>query len=454
MGGTGTAGDWQCTGAEAAGLCPVLRALPVQRTKAPRQDQRRVRVARTRCTPPAVVTSGPGDACVHTEHKIHDYNGVRVLAWNVGKSLRELASSQQVRDSLAMHDVIALSEIGVGSAEEFEQRFALPTPSRFSWFVKPRPYKHARATSFSGGVAIGVSHRLAAACTVVEDDSACDGLLWVCIKAAAVGLDRDLYVAAVYAPPGAAVRGIHAQSEIWDVLRGGSLRLRQRGYVICVGDFNARTGTATEDTVEVRGVHMARDFARVWGVQAEDIEATIATDSLLGLTLPPRFSEDGVKTGQAADFLLDLCSTTGLAIANGRFGSSSGMFTNVDQNGASVVDYACVDARMWSHIHDFHVLDGSDGVRWSTVSFHRPIVLHLDCIDAVSARQTSPPTKADIVYQAWVRLASEAALLDEERERQRACERHWKIKWDRNDVERVEWYRGRSSLGSLSMPSL
>ena len=418
----------------------MLTAPPVQRTKAPRQGQRRARAARTRRAPPAVVTSGPGDTLLHTERTLNGGNlsklnkGVRVLAWNVGKSLHDLAASDHVRNSLAMHDIIALSEIGVGSAEEFEQRFTLPTSSRFSWFIKPRPYKHARATSFSGGVAIGVSSRLAGACAVVNDDSACDGLLWVCVKAAAVGLDRDLYVAAVYAPPGAAVSGIHAQSDIWEALRGGVLRLRRRGYVICVGDFNARTGTATEDTAEVGGVHISGDFARVWGVQAEDIDETIATDSLLGLTLPPRVSEDGIKQGRAADFLLELCSTTGLAIANGRFGCSSGMFTNVDQNGSSVVDYACVDARMWPRVHAFDVLDGSDSVHWAGVSFHRPIVLHLGCIDAEPAIQSSPPTKADIVYQAWVRLASEAALLDEQRERQRACERHWRIKWDRNDV--------------------
>ena len=401
-------------------------------------------MARTRRAPPAVVTSGPGNACGKIdEYDQHSYRGegVRLLAWNVDKRLNSMASARDVRTSLAMHDIIVLNEIGVGSAEAFEQQFTLPTSSRFSWFVKPRPYKHPRAPSFSGGVAIGVSYRLAGSCTVINDETECDGLLWVCIKAAAVGLDHDLYVAAVYAPPGAAVQGIHSQLDIWATLTAGVLRMRQRGYVICVGDFNARIGTATEGSFDAIGFDTASDFARVWGLQEEDIEGTIATDSLLGLTLPPRLSEDGCRTGPAADALLDLCSTTGLAIANGRFGLCSGMFTHVNQSGSSVVDYACVDARMWSCVGHFEVLDGSDSVHWSAVSFHRPIVLHLGCIDAVPAVQASPPTKADIVYQAWVRLASEAALLDEQKERQRACDLHWKIKWDRNDVERVEWYR-------------
>ena len=340
-----------------------------------------------------------------------------------------------------MHDIIVLSEIGVGSAEAFEQQFTLSTSARFSWFVKPRPYKHPRAPSFSGGVAIGVSQRLAGACTVVTDEIACDGLLWVCIRAAAVDLDRDLYVAAVYAPPGAAAGGIHYQSDIWDTLMGGVLRLRQRGYVMCVGDFNARTGTATEGSFEVSGADVSSDFARVWGVQSEDIDETIVADGLLGLTLPPRMSEDGCRTGPSADALLELCSTTGLAIANGRFGYCSGMFTNVNQSGASVVDYACVDARMWSRVKHFEVLDGTHSVHWTAVSCHHPIVLHISCIDAVPVVQALPPTKADLVYQAWMTLASEAALLDEHNERQRSCEQHWKIRWDRNNVERVEWYR-------------
>ena len=113
---------------------------------------------------------------------------------------------------------------------------------------------------------------------MINDETECDGLLWVCIKAAAVGLDRDLYVAAVYAPPGAAVQGIHSQLDIWATLTAGALRMRQRGYVICVGDFNARIGTATEGSFDAIGFDTASDFARVWGLQEEDIEGTIATD--------------------------------------------------------------------------------------------------------------------------------------------------------------------------------
>ena len=72
-------------------------------------------MARTRRAPPAVVTSGPGNACGKgDEYDQHSYRGegVRLLAWNVDKRLNSMASARDVRTSLAMHDIIVLNEIG------------------------------------------------------------------------------------------------------------------------------------------------------------------------------------------------------------------------------------------------------------------------------------------------------------------------------------------------------
>jgi hypothetical protein len=72
---------------------------------------------------------------------------MRVLAWNMGKSITTLASADAVRERLAMTDIIILTEVGVASAEDFAERFTLPMAAGFDWHVKPRPFKHPKAKS-------------------------------------------------------------------------------------------------------------------------------------------------------------------------------------------------------------------------------------------------------------------------------------------------------------------
>jgi hypothetical protein len=126
---------------------------------------------------------------------------MHVLAWNIGKALSAFAGAEGVRQRLSYADIIILTEIGVSSAEDFAQRFTLPLHAGFTWHVKPRPFLHPRARSYSGGVAIGVGPAYAACCSVVPGVTSCDGLLWVRIEAAATGLARDLYIAGVYVQP-------------------------------------------------------------------------------------------------------------------------------------------------------------------------------------------------------------------------------------------------------------
>ena len=75
----------------------------------------------------------------------------------MGKSITTLASADAVRERLAMtKNIIILTEVGVACAEDFAERFTVPMAAGFDWHVKPRPFKHPKAKSYAGGVAIGV----------------------------------------------------------------------------------------------------------------------------------------------------------------------------------------------------------------------------------------------------------------------------------------------------------
>ena len=309
---------------------------------------------------------------------------MRMIAWNVGKSLTALASAKKdaVRQRLTAADIIILTEVGVGSADDFAERFTLPVSSGFAWHVKPRPFKHPRATSFSGGVAIGVGPAYKSHCSVVQGVSSCDGVLWVRIGTEATGLTSDLYICGVYVQPKLRKESMDVYTPdpfgIWNALQQDVLYFRQRGLVLCGGDFNARIGLRAEQLGQEQGD--IADFARAWETQEDQlVDLLQACDVVVDPPPPSRLSEDanGVGEAPAAEAFLLLCSMGGLLVANGRFGPPSARYTNVSQSGCSVVDYMCVDARLWSSVQSFTVLDGSDGTAWSTVSHHRPVGLGL-----------------------------------------------------------------------------
>ena len=346
-----------------------------------------------------------------------DNTYMRVFAWNVGKSLTTLATKDAVRQRLTMADIIILTEVGVGSAEDFAERFTLPVSAGFAWHVKPRPYKHPRASSYSGGVAIGVGPAYKSHCSVVQGITPCDGVLWVRVGTEATGLPSDLFVCGVYVQPKLRKESTDVYAPdpfvIWNALQQDVLYFRQQGFVVCGGDFNARIGLRAEQLVQEQGD--IEDFARVWEAQEEQLmDLFQACDVAVDPPPPPRLSDDanGVGDGLAAEAFLQLCSMGGLLVANGRFGPPSARYTNVSQSGFSIVDYMCVDARLWSSVHSFDVLDGSDGTPWRTVSHHRPIVLGLSAprlrvsrLDNMRDMQTSPGALALKKWQILADLA-------------------------------------------------
>ena len=175
---------------------------------------------------------------------------MHVFAWNIGKSLTTLASKDAVRQRLSLADIIILTEVGVSSTEDFSERFTLPVSTGFVWHVKPRPFKHPRAKSYSGGVAIGVGPAFKSHTSVVQGISSCDGVLWVRIGPEATGLPKDLYICGVYVQPKLKkkTRDVYTPdpSVIWNALQQDVLHFRQRGLVLCGGDFNARIGLRSE----------------------------------------------------------------------------------------------------------------------------------------------------------------------------------------------------------------
>ena len=215
--------------------------------------------------------------------------------------------------------------------------------------------------------------------------------------------------------------------------------------MLCGGDFNARIGLRSEQLGQEQGD--VTDFARVWETQEDQLmDLFQAGDVAVDPPPPPRLSEDASGAGDAlaAEAFLQLCSMGGLLVANGRFGPPSARLTNVNQSGASIVDYMCADARLWSSVNSFAVLDETDGTPWRTVSHHRPIVLGLSIPSKLSGPRLEsselPLSPAALALKKWQALADLALQLDDKAERQQAFDQRWTIRWEATNRDTTEAY--------------
>ena len=121
--------------------------------------------------------------------------------------------------------------------------------------------------------------------------------------------------------------------------------------IILMGDFNARTGKATDMVTIDESVILATD------TDADLFDSFDSKDKaeLLGIDLA-RHSQDKVTNGNGFQ-LLQCCKMADLKIINGRFGQDAGIgaFTCSNANGSSVVDYAVASTSLLPNVSNFRV---------------------------------------------------------------------------------------------------
>ena len=223
---------------------------------------------------------------------------------------------------LNQHDIIAFTHIGHDATILGQVRV---TNAMRCIGMASRPHKPE-----SGGIAIYAKRKWAPYMEVVQQHDEF-GILWVRVH----GAPRQsctLFIAVIYFPPYCSNYydrdGGRDVEEHYSMLQHDIAHFSGMGKVILMGDFNARIGrhpglaqvSAAEDrAMQAAGIPLPRTYE---------------------LSLPRRVSMDGY-TNSMGKHLLELCSTSGLAILNGRItGDIYGAYTYYGWNGGhSVVDY-------------------------------------------------------------------------------------------------------------------
>ena len=134
------------------------------------------------------------------------------------------------------------------------------------------------------------------------------------------------------------------------------LVLKQKGEIIVMGDFNARTGLDDDiikfdkfDNIDIANINFNNDIA-------------------------PRNSEDKLTSNHRGKQLIELCKALKLAILNGRKnGDLFGAYTSFQWNGNSVVDYAL---STYSMFHKIEYLAVGNYIPW--ISDHCALHIRLN----------------------------------------------------------------------------
>jgi hypothetical protein len=137
--------------------------------------------------------------------------------------------------------------------------------------------------------------------------------------------------------------------------------------ILMTGDFNARTCEEADYIPNDDITHMPID--EWYSVDNFNI---------------PRCSRDNTVAPNAfGRYLLDMCSTFGIHMLNGRFpGDCDGEFTYSTKIGNSVVDYMLASTELFNNIRSFKVDNMTD-------SDHFPLVCELSCNQLGSTAETT-----------------------------------------------------------------
>lgn len=209
----------------------------------------------------------------------------------------------------------------------------------------------ARKGRYSGGVSVYIKNSLKDNVVVVGKNDY--GLLWLKICGQILNHNTDTFIGYLYAREKNSRVSRHEDVDYFEILEADIAKFQNLGKVLVTGDFNARTGTSTDFIVYDRYIDVGPD---------EDIVRY--TD------IPERVNKDRVIDTYGRR-LLELCKSTNLLIANGRWGfdNNIGDFTYLGERGCSVVDYLILPLLDFDTVSSFKINDVTEFSDHAGLSF-------------------------------------------------------------------------------------
>ena len=200
--------------------------------------------------------------------------------------------------------------------------------------VRPR---NKKTNKISGGLSVLVKSDIKEGIKFLEHSN--DNYIWLKLSKQFFGISDDIYLCYLYNPPAYSSYTKSLQEDLFELIENDLANYTNKGNILLMGDFNARTGNETD--------FIQNDYS--------NNKISIFNDYDPDSNILNRYSRDGVvlPRGRA---LNDICVQTGIRILNGRcIGDTIGNYTCHNYNGSSVVDYACISECLLSYVKFFSV---------------------------------------------------------------------------------------------------
>ena len=247
-------------------------------------------------------------------------NSIRICSWNIRGLSEEKIHHDILGELLKDIDILALQETWL-----YENRVIDIEGYKAFHVIRPDPDKNAQHGS--GGISVFIKNCLQNRVSLLK--SYMDNIVW--FKIDTNDSDKPIALCVIYLYHEHSSGNIN-RDDYFQLLEQ-DISLYKNQYSICLtGDFNARTGNINDFCQDVEGSDAP-------GVDTNDF---IDSDYFPQIFCEKRVSNDkGVNT--YGKNLIDICKSTGIRIANGRFSDISSKYTFIGSNGKSVIDYVIVD---------------------------------------------------------------------------------------------------------------
>ena len=239
---------------------------------------------------------------------------ISFCSWNINglysKVLGNKSDYIDFKDIVNKHDFIILTETWTNAIPKVENYCAIT--------VCPHK-KQGKSGRNSGGISLLYKNSYQ---NFVEIVKSSNNFVWCRISKHILGKHKDLFICGVYIPP---ENSNYFKDEIFEKLEKEIDEFSKKGYILLLGDFNARSARESDSVCKDGHTFISNDCSN------------------MSIDSPPRNNFDTVVNAHGK-LLLDICKIFDLKILNGRTsGDSLGRFTYSSQNGESTVDYIITD---------------------------------------------------------------------------------------------------------------
>ena len=212
---------------------------------------------------------------------------ISLCAWNIngisGKILGNKLQNNDFLDNINQCDFVILTELWNQSQIEIPGYKSFRTPSN----------KANSSGRQSGGISLSFKSRFQNEVTLVKNSN---NFLWCKITKEIWGCAKDVYICGIYIPP---QNSPHFSSDMFDQLENDIINYMSKGYVLLLGDFNARTGKYVDSV-------------------SKDGNELIENDRSANSLHPPNRNTFDNVINKHGKRLLEICKSFDLKILNGR----------------------------------------------------------------------------------------------------------------------------------------